>query len=207
MIQLDELSHKWNSIHHFSNPIQHILKIDILRDAYFFLHNLHSAQQTNNQEFSHFELTQMEQNIINSISKMTFTEDFIQILRNNQPPPPPIEIPKSLFQIIKESKLNRFDRVFEKSLAYFGYKENCTFFELTYKINLKNVQKFHENLKTKLWPHALVLFVEGESDNASSMKNHWTGIWTIMLLPQTTTDQVALLLEKTKQKFVLKQVS
>ena len=64
MIELEKLSTKWNELDGLPKVHQHILKIEILREAYFALHKYHSEHPSKNKDLKLEEVLKMEENIL-----------------------------------------------------------------------------------------------------------------------------------------------
>jgi len=88
----------------------------------------------------------------------------------------PLEIVEKLGGI---KKLNRPDRLWERKLVEEAFRLSWVFWSVVAELPLEIVETWHEDLKKRLWPEGLVLFVEADSNPASDRRN-WRGRWIVI---------------------------
>ncbi|MCC7440408.1 MAG: hypothetical protein IT285_02175 [Bdellovibrionales bacterium] len=103
----------------------------------------------------------------------------------------PPEIPDSLAARLGAGKLNRYDRLWEGEIAVEGQLQGWNFWNLDAWVEITRAEQFHQALGQRLWPVAVVLFVEAApveeaNPGVESDPPRWRGRWYLVARPDWT---------------------
>jgi hypothetical protein len=108
-------------------------------------------------------------------------------------------LPDSLFSFVAKEKLDRYDRVWESTIAAEASSLGWCFWVLDAWVDMSTVAPFQSGLSDALIPHGVVLFAEsapepirkpGQTDlpsDTAGNPNLWHGNWFVVLKPRYRT--------------------
>lgn len=106
-------------------------------------------------------------------------------------------LPEALFGFIPRDKLERFDRTWEATLAAEAASLGWCFWSLDAWIDIREAERFQEDLASHLNPHGVILFAESAQEQAPSQTALdqpagpvlWHGRWYVVLKPMYLTPE------------------
>lgn len=204
---MKDLEKRWKEAR--KSPMSPLLRLGILRDLRFLCHahlSLLSAGHNPKADFADAEriqalnhrVAEIQKLLEKSILRKSFTGSLTELLSDPQESPwesgtakKEKDLLKKLGKIFDISKLERYDRKWEFLIAKEAVRSQCQFwaYETGFKSEqIKLVEKVHQTICNRLWPKAIVLFVETASPpgkGTSSEENLepswpiWYGRWWI----------------------------
>ena len=99
-------------------------------------------------------------------------------------------LPETLFSNIEKEKFERYDRVWESTLAGEAVSLGWCFWALDAWIKIESAEKWQTSLANLLLPHGVILFAESapETHPPSELSSSiWQGRWYIVLNPKYKT--------------------
>jgi len=169
---------QWNQCKNQSD--KDILRLAILRKLSLFIHKEKSNEYRSKDSVL---LKKIENKLINmqnidlnsvSISQLLINKS-VKKMRNS-------ELPDKIFLTVDKEKINRIDRVWEKTLLTEAIQSNWSLWSLVVWILLSEAENFHNDLSKKMWPTGITLFVESlSSTKKKGTAMIWQGKWFLII--------------------------
>ena len=167
-----------------------VLRLSLLRDLIGRLHALRSEGLATQNQNLISSIEEVETRIVKMEAARSFPatgKELENWLTCGLPaevtpvaPVPNRELPPTLVEMLGGiKKLNRPDRLWERKLVEEAFRLSWVFWSVVAELPLEIVETWHEDLKKRLWPEGLVLFVEADSNPASDRRN-WRGRWIVI---------------------------
>ncbi|OFZ21958.1 MAG: hypothetical protein A2X94_16000 [Bdellovibrionales bacterium GWB1_55_8] len=167
-----------------------VLRLSLLRDLIGRLHALRSEGLATQNQNLISSIEEVETRIVKMEAARSFPatgKELENWLTCGLPaevtpvaPVPNRELPPTLVEKLGGiKKLNRPDRLWERKLVEEAFRLSWVFWSVVAELPLEIVETWHEDLKKRLWPEGLVLFVEADSNPASDRRN-WRGRWIVI---------------------------
>ncbi len=155
----------------------------LLREICVSAHSLRSKPPSTG--WSHAELCQLEENLLNLRRTSLPSSKLAELIASHSAAP---DDPAEALPLPREPDFNRPDRAWESSIVREALRQGWDLVELTARLPLDQVARFHEKLTKEARAY---LFVEAASPPAPP-PGSWRGRWYFVVPPGTPTPGIGL---------------
>ncbi len=186
-----EVIQKWN--HLGEHKYFSVLKLGLLRDLVRLVHAERSRALANGEASFAKSLGTLETSLDHSLAGGLDPSEILNFLTSSSAPKNqptlanPVDFSRHSPWI--KSHLERFDRKWEKTIAYEAFKWGWNLWSLHVVVKIDLAEKFHEQLGRYLWPDGILLFTEASHPSEQKKRNlqEWAGVWMCLLSSEIET--------------------
>ena len=159
-----------------------VLRLSVLRDFAYFLHAEKSRALSNAAPTAVGELQSLENRLEVARAREVFQCHRLEEALNLAAQAPARKLPdlsEAILGTVDRSKLERFDRQWERAIAEAAAAANWEFWAVEAKIPIDAIEAAGLHLRQVLWPQGVPLYAEsrGFSDGPSPGSPCWLGQW------------------------------
>ncbi len=175
------LQKRWKIAH--DSAQSRLLQLSLLRELAIHIHFKKSSSLATGCQDDARLLEQLELQVIACRNLKKFPPSLLELLEKESlavSPASKTELPRPLFKWISREKWDRFDRRWESAIAAEALRASWRIWSIEASVAIRSVEKWDQSLRKKLWPKAIVLFMEF----AGTQKNQWVGRWYVAARPE-----------------------
>lgn len=167
----------------------HLLRLAVLRDLHRALHAQKSRCLAKGRKGDAKLLGDWESRVDELRSAASFESDMFGLLRSREPVKKRTRLlPDGLYAAIPREKLDRYDRLWEQTLAAEGIAQGWRLWKLSTWIVVNQSESWNQMLTDHLWPIGIPLWVDslGFAESRSGNKDDaiWHGEWVVLAHPR-----------------------
>ncbi len=179
-------SHKERWKHCQGTPEETLLRLTLLRDLVRALHAQKSKCLALGKRDQLHTLKTWENQIEQLRGQSRLEGELTDLIRGAPPTARKRTrlLPEAIYSAIEKEKLDRYDRIWESSLAAEAVSLGWRFWTLEAWVEISLIEEWNRKLIEALWPTGIVLFTESatfEAPRDSREMSQWRGRWFIVL--------------------------
>jgi hypothetical protein len=185
---IESQAERWR--HCEGQPECTLLRLAILRELMRELHAQKSRSLATGKRDQVQNLRAWENRLVELRGHTRLEGDLIELITGNAEGRKRTRLlPEALFANIAREKLERYDRVWESTLAAEACALGWQFWSLEAWIEITLAEEWNRKLNDQLWPSALVLFAESAESGPPKPPSHqhvaiWRGRWILAANPR-----------------------